>query len=155
LSITRFPFTLGRHPGCDHHLRNPLISRRHCAFTVHDGRVCVEDLGSRNGTRLNGEPVSTACPIKDGDRLEIASLAYQVRLFGAPAGRGPVPDASATQQEAGREDVLVVEDDASTAWALAVLLKSWGYAVRVARDGAEALQAAQTQPPDTVLLDIG
>jgi CheY-like chemotaxis protein len=51
--------------------------------------------------------------------------------------------------------VLVVEDVADTAEALAFLLRLWGYAVRVARDGAEGLAAALADPPDVVLSDIG
>jgi CheY-like chemotaxis protein len=50
--------------------------------------------------------------------------------------------------------VLVVEDDRGAAQTLALLLQSWGCAVRVARDGAEALRAARAEPPDTVFLDI-
>jgi CheY-like chemotaxis protein len=118
--------------------------------------VWVEDLGSRNGTRLNGEPVAGARPLADGDRLELARLAFRVRLTGPPAraavpgeGRGTAAGA------AGGRRVLVVEDDAAVARALALQLQSWGCDVRVARDGAEALRAAQARPPDTVFMDIG
>ena len=51
--------------------------------------------------------------------------------------------------------VLVVEDDADNASALSDLLKIWGYACTVARDGAEALEAVRDQHPDVVLLDLG
>ena len=54
----------------------------------------------------------------------------------------------------GPRRVLVVEDDETAAEALALLLKSWGHEVRVARDGPEALRAARERPPDTVFLDI-
>jgi CheY-like chemotaxis protein len=50
--------------------------------------------------------------------------------------------------------VLVVEDNVDTAATLALLLKEWGHEVQVAHDGPAALQAAQAQPPDAVLLDI-
>jgi CheY-like chemotaxis protein len=129
-----------------------MISRRHCAISVRDGRVWVEDLGSRNGTRLNGAPVQAPCPLGDGDQLEVAHQCFHVRLVGSPAraGQRPADDTAAP----GGQKVLVVEDDAGAAQSLALLLRSWGCAVRVARDGTEALKAAQTEAPDTVFLDI-
>jgi CheY-like chemotaxis protein len=51
--------------------------------------------------------------------------------------------------------VLLVEDHAVTAQTLAALLGQSGYRVRVAEDGPTALQAAEAEPPDVVLLDLG
>ena len=100
--ITHFPCALGRHPACAIRLNDSMVSRRHCAFSLHDGRVCVEDLGSRNGTRLNGEPITSACPVKDGDRLEVASQEFRIRLAGAPAEGEATGDASAVTNQAAR-----------------------------------------------------
>jgi CheY-like chemotaxis protein len=148
LTFTHFPAVVGRHRDCAHRLEDNLISRHHCAFSVRGGRVCVEDLGSRNGTLLNGEPVQGRCAIKDGDQLDLAHLRFLVCVVGA-SGRADGPEVAA-----GAARVLVVEDDAGAAQALALLLESWGCAVQVARDGPEALRAAEAEPPDTVFLDI-
>jgi CheY-like chemotaxis protein len=51
--------------------------------------------------------------------------------------------------------VLVVEDDADTAEATALLLRLYGHEVRVAADGPAALALAAAEPPEVVLLDIG
>ena len=51
--------------------------------------------------------------------------------------------------------VRVVEDDAGLAADLAALLGRCGHQVRIASDGAAALEATQASPPDVVLLDIG
>jgi CheY-like chemotaxis protein len=51
--------------------------------------------------------------------------------------------------------VLVVEDDADLASHLATLLGRCGHTVRIASDGAAALEATQANAPDVVLLDIG
>jgi CheY-like chemotaxis protein len=51
--------------------------------------------------------------------------------------------------------VLVVEDYADAATALAALVNLWGHEAHVARDGPTALAAAQAAPPAAVLLDIG
>ena len=51
-------FTLGRSPGTDIRIDNPSVSRRHARVFCENGTWMLEDLGSRNGTRLNGEMVS-------------------------------------------------------------------------------------------------
>jgi CheY-like chemotaxis protein len=130
-----------------------LVSRRHCALTLREGRVWVEDLRSRNGTRLNGQPLEEALPLDEEDLLELGGLVFRVGLRDAPAEAAPERNARATKGE-GRE-VLLVEDDDALAGALAQLLESWGHRVRVARDGPEALREAKTSPPEVVFLDIG
>jgi pSer/pThr/pTyr-binding forkhead associated (FHA) protein len=81
-TLCAFPCVLGRHPECEHRLVRGVVSRRHCEFTVRGGQVWVEDLGSRHGTRLNGEPVEGLQRLCDGDRLHLAYLAFTVRLAG-------------------------------------------------------------------------
>ncbi len=80
LAITRFPCVIGRRKDCDQVVDLAFISRRHCCFFTRDGEVWVQDLGSRNGTRLNGETVQSARQVKDGDQLALGQLALKVRL---------------------------------------------------------------------------
>jgi len=51
----------------------PRVSRRHARITIDGERVQLEDLGSRNGTRLNDQQLDRACPLADGDRISIGS----------------------------------------------------------------------------------
>lgn len=51
--------------------------------------------------------------------------------------------------------ILVVEDDLDTCRTWIDLLESWGYTVRVASDGEEALQSATVQRPQAIMLDLG
>src|SRR5262249_23890473 len=80
LALRAFPCVIGRHPECDHRLACPFISRRHSAFSVRGGQVWVEDLGSRYGTHVNGQPVEWLQPLRDGDRLDLGYLLFEVRL---------------------------------------------------------------------------
>jgi CheY-like chemotaxis protein len=152
-AVTSFPCVLGRGAGCGRRLADPLVSRQHCELSLRGGRVWVEDLVSRNGTFLNGERLEGARPLADGDRLDLADCPFQARLVGSPA-EGAAPEAGSASQAGGPRRVLVVEDDETTAGALALLLKPWGHEVRVARGGPEALRAARERPPDTVFLDL-
>jgi CheY-like chemotaxis protein len=51
--------------------------------------------------------------------------------------------------------VLVVEDDADTADSFGLLLRLWGFDVRVCHDGSEALDIADRYGPQVALLDLG
>jgi CheY-like chemotaxis protein len=144
--IRHFPCVIGRKSTCDCILDDHLVSRRHCGLSLRDGQIWVEDLVSRNGTHLNGLFLADPRPLEDGDRLEIAHLSFRVRVRACAENASP-------ENEAGRQ-VLVVEDDDTTARTLALLLRSWGHQVRVARDGPEAIEAARALPPEVVLLDI-
>jgi PAS domain S-box-containing protein len=70
----------------------------------------------------------------------------------------PAPAAGATpppQRKVPARRILVVDDNTDAATSLAVLLRHTGHEVRTADDGPAALDAARSQPPDVVLLDIG
>ncbi len=85
LVIQRFPCVVGRHSGCDRRLNDPEVSRRHCAFALREGQVWVEDLGSLNKTRLNGEILQEARPLANGDLLVVGPFSFRVRLAEAVA----------------------------------------------------------------------
>jgi pSer/pThr/pTyr-binding forkhead associated (FHA) protein len=63
--------TVGRAPGCAVLLDDPTVSSRHARLVRQDGLVVVDDLGSRNGTLLNGRRLKAATSLKPGDRLGI------------------------------------------------------------------------------------
>src|SRR5437016_12605236 len=68
-SITRDMSVIGRREDCD--LRIPLsdVSRKHCRMVVSGETIKVEDLGSSNGTYVNGERVQQA-ELSAGDSLQ-------------------------------------------------------------------------------------
>jgi pSer/pThr/pTyr-binding forkhead associated (FHA) protein len=70
IAIKRNKLLIGRAEGCDVRPLSEDVSRRHCAITVGPAEVWVEDLGSRNGTLVNGVPV-TRQVLLDGDCIEI------------------------------------------------------------------------------------
>ena len=66
--------------GAEAELRLPVasVSRRHAKIQRDGDQVTVEDLGSRNGTRLNGRPVTGAQVVKAGDRIDVAGIVLLV-----------------------------------------------------------------------------
>jgi pSer/pThr/pTyr-binding forkhead associated (FHA) protein len=75
--IVRKPVTLlGRSESCDLIVNDPLVSRRHCQV-LWDGVYCtVEDLGSTNGTYVNGQLLRAAYALQPGDRLQVANVVF-------------------------------------------------------------------------------
>jgi len=72
---------VGRDVGCALRFNDPAVSRRHLRFIRRkDDEAFVEDLGSSNGTLLNGREVSTPLRIHDGDVISVGSRMLTVRL---------------------------------------------------------------------------
>ncbi len=74
---------IGRGAECDHMLDLPMISTRHARVLRGDGQVMIEDLGSSNGTFVNGVRISQATPIQPEDRIGLGS--FTVRVVAASA----------------------------------------------------------------------
>jgi pSer/pThr/pTyr-binding forkhead associated (FHA) protein len=64
---------IGRGADCDVALDDAGVSRRHAQICVAGLSATLEDLGSRNGVRLNGLPVVGVVPLSDGDRIRVGS----------------------------------------------------------------------------------
>lgn len=64
---------LGRSPECQITIEDPLISRQHARIVVQVGVATFVDLGSRNGSRINGRPVSDPVLLVDGDRVRLGA----------------------------------------------------------------------------------
>lgn len=77
----------GRHASCDIHLPDRQISRKHARIYHTSEGFFIEDLGSKNGTYVNGEPIEQPQRLSDGDVLQIG-LAYRLSFVGA---EGTVP----------------------------------------------------------------
>lgn len=71
--------TIGRASSCELQLPDPSVSREHARITLQNDRVLIADLGSRNGTWINGTRIETASPLKGGDRMEIGGVLFEVR----------------------------------------------------------------------------
>jgi len=70
--------TVGRNDDCTIQLTDPSISGRHCEIHFDGTRWWITDLGSRNGTRVNGTPIKQR-PLKPGDEITIGShLTYRL-----------------------------------------------------------------------------
>lgn len=82
---------VGRDRACDLPIPSALISRRHCCLAVDGDGVAVRDLGSTNGTWINGVRVDEG-DLRDGDELSLAHLRYRLEMSpGRAASPSPLP----------------------------------------------------------------
>lgn len=73
--------TIGRATGVQFIVDHPLVSRVHCRVTASaDGALVVEDLGSTNGTEVNGRRVDRPTPLVAGDTLTVGRVTLTVVL---------------------------------------------------------------------------
>ncbi len=79
-SFAKTEIVLGRSPACDLTLDDKTISARHARCVYHHGQWWLEDLGSTNGTFINGETVEASVVITDGDELRLGSVAVMVKI---------------------------------------------------------------------------
>lgn len=79
---------IGRNEDCDIFLDHKSVSKLHCILVKTDGLILVRDLGSTNGTRVNGQRVRRAALLPN-DNLAIANFKYQVQ-FGPDVEPEPV-----------------------------------------------------------------
>jgi len=70
ISLTILPCVIGRHPSCQIILDDPSVSRRHARIFLQNGELWLQDLGSRNGTFIDGRHLE-AKQLADGTLLQI------------------------------------------------------------------------------------
>jgi pSer/pThr/pTyr-binding forkhead associated (FHA) protein len=69
---------LGRSPDCDCLISDPSVSRRHARIRYDGERWLVADLGSLNGTRLNGWRIAEETEVRPGDRLSLGPARFRL-----------------------------------------------------------------------------
>lgn len=81
IDLSEGKFVIGRAATCQLSLDDPLVSRHHAQLTVEGEVVTVEDLGSRNGVKVNGEFINGRYSVQDKDQLVIGGqeLKYLAR----------------------------------------------------------------------------
>lgn len=69
---------IGRDRAATVRLESPQVSRRHARVVVHAGSAILEDLGSRNGTFLNGARLTRPAPLADGDLIVVGDIELSI-----------------------------------------------------------------------------
>jgi adenylate cyclase len=110
--------SLGRAATCSVVLNDERVSRRHAMINAQEaGEFWLIDLGSSNGTYLNGRRVVQPCRLQDGDRVEVASFAFTFQQTAAPLTQRPpdtATDRTLTHLKSFQSWLLVADIEDST-----------------------------------------
>jgi predicted component of type VI protein secretion system len=99
--------SLGRHDDCLIRIKSSQVSRRHCEVFESGGKLMVRDLGSSNGTYVNGKRVLGQQALKPGDELTIGAVTLRLATVGSPRVGASEAAAAASEHKPG--DTAVVE----------------------------------------------
>ena len=164
---------IGRSLDCHLTLEDPLVSRRHARIVVNDSGARIEDMGSRNGVRVNGAVIREPIALRNGDRVRIGTQDFvfcgvdpagnahsrttgQLRLCANcrlpyPRELLACPSCEATEQT---DDDTLTGNDRFTAhvWNLQLMIESLERALRLARleDAERILQRAIAQAGEVI-----
>lgn len=107
-------FLIGREEDCHLRPNSDLVSRHHCVFTNDEFTLRVRDLGSTNGTLVNGESIRSGVELKSGDSVIVGKLEFQVLLGDdVAAGTAAIVDSETAKTE--DDGSGTVSDETTTA----------------------------------------
>ncbi|MEU4177912.1 DUF1707 and FHA domain-containing protein [Streptomyces sp. NPDC026589] len=81
-----YPLLIGRDPANGLRLNHETVSRLHAELSARNGRWVLRDLGSTNGTCVNGQRLVGSIPVRDGDQVSFGRMSFRLT---APAPRPP------------------------------------------------------------------
>ena len=104
-------FKIGRGETC--HLRpgSEQVSREHAEFSLTEDTVSVQDLGSRNGTLVNGKAITESVILKDKDLVQVGPLTFSLAIQGAATtasaskSAAPVAHAKVSPEDVSHDDI--------------------------------------------------
>src|SRR4051794_33858226 len=103
---------IGRQRECQVRIPSADVSRRHCRLTFEDGYLYAEDLGSTNGTFVNGEKITGREIVQPGDILEVGPVTFAVK-YEAPQRAADELGVIPVLDDVTEADVLELADESA------------------------------------------
>jgi CheY-like chemotaxis protein len=136
------------------------VSRQHAAVIAKDNRIKIKDLGSVNGTKLNGFTMEAnqEYRLRHGDSIEIGQLKLQVRFAVVPTIERVAPETETAHAAipvlGSGQHILIVEDDSDVGKVFDMTLAHAGFRVTVVGNAVAALGLITHEMPDAIILDL-
>ncbi|WP_010588515.1 FHA domain-containing protein [Schlesneria paludicola] len=117
-------FLVGREQDCHLRPNSDLVSRHHCVFSIDDYTVRLRDLGSTNGTMVNGTLVRGEVLLKAGDHVTIGKLELEVAIrqssgkSNPPSSASNLPTAPASSPSLSTAEIPTSSEDVDTSYEL-------------------------------------
>jgi len=119
LSFPPGDFYFGRGGECQVRPLSEWVSRQHCLLRVTADAATLRDLGSRNGTLVNGALLTQEQPLRHGDLIQLGPLVFEVRLQPLAPAAEAAPAPQEVRDESATERTPLATDDTAPhpAWA--------------------------------------
>jgi CheY-like chemotaxis protein len=132
------------------------VSRKHAVISAKDNGITLKDIGSANGTRLNGYALNPNQPyrLRHGDEVTFGQLTVQVLFAVVPLVKNARPEDTIIPAVGSGQRILIVEDDKDVASVFGMILKQAGFEVQVVNTGVAALNILAEKLPSAVVLDL-
>ena len=154
IAVKREKLLIGRAEECDIRPLSDDVSRRHCAVRIEPDVVWVEDLGSRNGTFVNGQRIAEKTKVYDDDLITVGAL--ELRVAGGTVRVDAAPQAAEPSSWNDEDEVsrwLLADREPSgmhdTTQTAAAMPIEEGDAAAVAEVGAGGATGPPNEPPPT------
>lgn len=119
VTVRKEKFVIGRAAECHLTVATTSISRRHCVIRRKENKVTVEDLGSRNGTFVNGERITEEVELAGGDEIALGPLVFQVGMStGLSNAKQPKVESVADAIERTAKQAEQIDDEDISSWLL-------------------------------------
>jgi|GEM_PF-5997088 len=97
IPLRRIPFTIGRESGCQIRAKSPHVAPQHCTISEFEGQLVIDDLGTKEGTFLDGQPVVTTTYLGVANVVQVGPLFFKLCWDEELADPFPTIDESAAE----------------------------------------------------------
>jgi hypothetical protein len=150
IPLNRRKFLIGREQDCQLRPNSEMVSRHHCVFSIDDFSVRLRDLGSTNGTLVNGNRIRKDVVLVAGDRIVIGNLEFELVIRSGvtaiESDSAVLPPTAAAPAKNSSEDTQVTE---KTVYELPAVASP-----AVNTTAPVAAPAAQSPPADTTVFSM-
>lgn len=136
------------------------VSRKHARFTMADNRITIEDLGSSNGTLVNGKHIGVRKPtrIYSGDEIKLGNLVLQVNFLMQPfTNEDTIHDMGnhITVPTIGdKQHILIIDDNKAICAVVRMLALRAGFRASVTHNTSQALSIFDNETIDGIFIEL-
>lgn len=136
------------------------VSRKHARLIMRDNRLVIEDLGSSNGTYINGQHIGVLSPVRvrDGDHLKLGSLSLQVHFVVKPHVNEDtmhgVGNSLNVPKLARGQRLLILDDNKEVCAIVRFIALQAGFTVTVTHDMTAAIAHWESGAIDALFVEL-